>query len=50
MRNSVAFGLVFIPKSSKAKNDQAPFYARISLNGERIDLSLQLRIASNLWE
>lgn len=50
MRNSVTFGIVFIPKSSKAKNGKAPLYARITLNGERIELSLQRRITLNLWD
>ncbi|MCM4154410.1 Arm DNA-binding domain-containing protein [Gramella sp. AN32] len=50
MRNSVTFGIVFIPKSSKAKNGKVPLYARITLNGERIELSLQRRITLNLWD
>ncbi|MCM4156738.1 site-specific integrase [Gramella sp. AN32] len=50
MRNSVTFGIVFIPKSSKAKNGKAPLYARITLNGERVELSLQRRITLNLWD
>lgn len=50
MRNSVTFGIVFIPKSSKAKNGKAPLYARITLNGERIELSLQRRITLILWD
>lgn len=50
MRNSVTFGIVFIPKSSKTKNGKAPLYARITLNGERIELSLQRRISLNLWD
>ncbi|WP_144958315.1 Arm DNA-binding domain-containing protein [Gillisia sp. Hel_I_86] len=50
MRNSVTFGIVFIPKSSKAKNGKAPLYARITLNGERIELSLKRRITQNLWD
>ncbi|MFV8282719.1 site-specific integrase [Christiangramia marina] len=50
MRNSVTFGIVFIPKSSKARNGQAPLYARITLNGERVELSLQRRITLNLWD
>lgn len=50
MRNSVTFGIVFIPKSSKAKNGKAPLYARITLNGERIELSLQRRITLTLWD
>ncbi|MDT0641956.1 site-specific integrase [Zunongwangia sp. F363] len=50
MRNSVTFGIVFIPKSSKATNGKAPLYARITLNGERVEISLQRRISLNLWD
>ena len=50
MRNSVTFGIVFLPKTSKSKNGQAPLYARITLNGERVELSLQRRISLNLWD
>ncbi|MEO2128202.1 MAG: site-specific integrase [Christiangramia sp.] len=50
MRNSVTFGIVFLPKTSKSKNGQAPLYARITLNGERVELSLQRRISLKLWD
>lgn len=50
MRNSVTFGIVFLPKSSKARNGKAPLYARITLNGERVEISLQRRISLNLWD
>lgn len=50
MRNSVTFGIVFLPKASKATNGKAPLYARITLNGERVELSLQRRISLNLWD
>ena len=49
MKNAVSFGICFIPKSSKAKNGTAPLYARITVNGERIELSLKRRITINLW-
>ena len=49
MKNAVSFGICFIPKSSKAKNGTAPLYARITVNGERIELSLQRRITLILW-
>ena len=49
MKNAVSFGIRFIPKSSKAKNGTAPLYARITVNGERIELSLKRRITLNLW-
>ncbi len=50
MRNSGTFGIVFIPKFNKAKIGKAPLYARITLNEERIEISLQRRITLNLWD
>ncbi len=44
MKNAVSFGILFIPKSWKAKNCTPPLYARITVNGERIELSLKRRI------
>ena len=49
MKNALSFGICFIPKSLKAKNGTAPLYARITVNGERIELSLKRRITLNLW-
>ncbi|MCL6219916.1 site-specific integrase [Zunongwangia pacifica] len=49
MKNAVSFGIIFTPKLSKAKNGTAPLYARITVNGERIELSLKRRITLNLW-
>ena len=50
MNSPVTFGITFIPKSSKAKNGTAPLYARITVNSERIELSLQRRITLDLWD
>ena len=49
MKNAVSFGILFIPKSSKTKNGTAPLYARITVNGERIEISLKRRITLSLW-
>ncbi|MAN25758.1 Arm DNA-binding domain-containing protein [Mesonia sp.] len=49
MKNAVSFGIIFTPKLSKAKNGTAPLYARITVNGERIELSLKRRITLSLW-
>lgn len=49
MNNDVSFGVIFNPKLSKAKNGTAPLYARITVNGERIELSLKRRITLSLW-
>ncbi len=49
MNNDVSFGVIFNPKLSKAKNGPAPLYARITVNGERIELSLKRRITLSLW-
>ena len=50
MTNPVTFGITFILKTNKAKNGTAPLYARITLNGKRIELSLQRRITLKLWD
>jgi len=50
MRNSISFGIIFFPKLSKAKNGKAPIYARITLNGNRTEMSLQRRVSIHLWD
>ncbi|MDN3593431.1 site-specific integrase [Zunongwangia endophytica] len=49
MKNAVSFGVIFTPKFSKTKNGTAPLYARITVNGERTELSLKRRITLSLW-
>lgn len=46
----MTFGITIFPKSNKAKKGKAPIYGRITLNGERIELSLQRRITLRLWD
>ena len=46
----MTFGITIFPKSNKAKSGKAPLYARITLNSERIELSLQRRITLALWD
>ena len=46
----MTFGITIFPKSNKAKGGNAPLYARITLNSDRIELSLQRRITLNLWD
>lgn len=50
MKNLVTFGITIFPKSNKSKGGTAPLYARITVNSERIELSLQRRITLNLWD
>ena len=50
MKNPVTFGITIFPKSNKTKDGKAPLYARITLNGERVELSLQRRISLNRWD
>ncbi|WP_416448348.1 site-specific integrase [Leeuwenhoekiella sp. A2] len=50
MKNPVTFGITIFPKTNKAKGGKAPLYARITLNSERIELSLQRRITLTLWD
>ncbi|WP_445737058.1 Arm DNA-binding domain-containing protein [Mariniflexile sp.] len=37
-------------QSSKAINNEAPLYARITVNGKRIDISLKRKIPLQLWD
>lgn len=49
MRTTDSFGIHFILRMNKAKNGNAPVYARISVNGERIEMSLRKNIKIVDW-
>ena len=50
MKNRSTFSLLFWANTSLIKNDQVPVYARITVNGKRINLSLQRRIPLSSWD
>ncbi|WP_118194270.1 site-specific integrase [Albibacterium indicum] len=49
MRSANTFGVHFILRMNKAKNDTAPIYVRIAVNGERIEMSLKKKVKVSDW-
>ena len=41
MRTNNTFGVQFISRTNKAKNGLLPIYARISVDGRRVEISLK---------
>lgn len=50
MRTQNTFSTLFLVQSSRAINDEALLYARITVNGKRIDISLKRKIPLQLWD
>lgn len=50
MKNRSTFSLLFWVNTSRIKNGQVPVYARITVNGKRINISLQRRVAIAAWD
>ena len=50
MRTQNTFSTLFLVQSSRAINNEAPLYARITVNGKRIDISLKRKILLQLWD
>ena len=44
MKTSTSFNILFWLKQSKSKNGEAPFYARLTVNGQRAEISLKRKI------
>ncbi|HEY4786804.1 MAG TPA: phage integrase SAM-like domain and Arm DNA-binding domain-containing protein, partial [Bacteroidales bacterium] len=49
MRSNNTFGVQFITRSNKAKNGKYPLYARISVDGRRMEISLKRFIYPDNW-
>ncbi|WP_282072516.1 site-specific integrase [Polaribacter atrinae] len=49
MKTSTTFSVLFWLKQSKAKNGEAPLYARITVNGQRAEISLKRKINITNW-
>ena len=49
MKTSTTFSILFWLKQSKAKNGEAPLYARITVNGKRAEISLKRKIKIINW-
>ena len=50
MRTTNTFSTLFLVQSSKAINDEALLYVRITVNGKRIDISLKKKISLRIWD
>lgn len=49
MRNDNTFGIHFILRMNKVKDDKAPIYARIVVNGSRCEISLKKKVELRDW-
>ena len=49
MKTSITFSILFWLKLSKAKNGEALIYARITVNGKRVEISLKRKIKIANW-
>ena len=49
MKTSTTFSVLFWVKKSKTKNSQAPLYARVTVNGKRIEISLKRKVKISYW-
>ncbi|MBO0320673.1 site-specific integrase [Muricauda sp. CAU 1633] len=50
MRSNSTFSVLFWLYSARSKNGKAPIYARISVNGKKLNISLKRRIKINYWD
>ena len=50
MQTSKTFSLHFWINSAKIKGKKAPIYARITINGERIEISLKRNVEVTYWD
>jgi site-specific recombinase XerD len=50
MKSNQTFSILFWINSSRAKEDQAELYARISINGKRVNLSLKEKVPVSQWD
>lgn len=49
MRTSSTFSVLFWIYSKRIKNNQAPIYARITINGKKLNISLKRRVDVRFW-
>ena len=50
MRSNATFSILFWIYANRVKNKQAPLYARISVNGLKLNISLKRKVDVNLWD
>lgn len=49
MRSTTTFSILFWIYAKRTKNNLAPLYARITVDGKKLNISLKRRIDINLW-
>ena len=49
MRTSNTFATLFWVYTSRAKNNQAKIYVRVTVNGKRVNISLNQKIEIGTW-
>ncbi|WP_066223690.1 site-specific integrase [Formosa haliotis] len=49
MRTSLTFSVLFWIYSKRAKNNQTNIYARITMNGEKVNISLRQKVDVDAW-
>lgn len=49
MRSSSTFSILFWVYAKRSKNNQAPLYARITVDRKKLNISLKRRIETRLW-
>ncbi|MEZ4797827.1 MAG: site-specific integrase [Flavobacteriaceae bacterium] len=50
MRTRSTFSLLFWVNTSRLKNNQVPVYARITVNGKRVNISLKRKVILSEWD
>jgi hypothetical protein len=50
MRTSNTFAILFWAYSSRAKDNQVPIYARITVNGKKVNISLKYKADMRIWD
>jgi len=50
MQNRSTFSLLFWANTSRIQNDEVPVYVRITVNGKRVNISLQRKIPVSDWD
>ena len=50
MKSANTFSILFWINASRAINDEAEIYARVTVNQKRVNISLKRKVHVNLWD
>jgi hypothetical protein len=50
MRSKKSFSILFWTYSKRTSQNHSPVYARITINGKRVNFSLKVRVNNELWD